>query len=271
VISIRWRAHHRTRSHWPLWAAIVAVMLSAASFAVVLRTLRPLVASADSRTPYAPYPAAERIAFVTPRAAPMFEPPRIARLPQSAVAIPRSERNVEPPATSPSDSGSKPPTSSPAVPAATEPLAPLGVPVPSTRLLPPGAGSQSPFSVRSGRDPFAPAAPPSPAERDSILADLSESFAELVVRRLPTRGERDSTAKEAMLKMRNTGRILIVPPDNSGGLITASIPLPFSGSGRSKARRARDRAAHDENRARLERLRQRADSMRRAREDSLKK
>ena len=245
-------------------------MLSAASFAVVLRTLRPFVAVADSATPYAPDLAAERIVFVTPRATPRPVAPKIARSTRPAGAIPPTARIVEPPAAVPSDSGSRP-TSSSAVPAATEPLAPLGAPIPSGRLVPPGTGSATPFSPRTWRDPLAPAKTPSPAERDSTLADLRESFAELVARRVPTRSERDSTAKEAMLKMRNTGRILITPPDNSGGLITGSIPLPFFGSGRSKARRARDRAVHDENRARLERLRQRADSVRRTREGSLPK
>ena len=83
----------------------------------------------------------------------------------------------------------------------------------------------------------------------------------------PTQSERDAMAKEAMLKMRNTGRILLVPPDNSGGLIT--MPLPIFSRGPSKARRVRESQAFDENRARLERLSQRADSARRARGDTL--
>ena len=83
----------------------------------------------------------------------------------------------------------------------------------------------------------------------------------------PTQSERDAMAKEAMLKMRNTGRILLVPPDNSGGLIT--MPLPIFSRGPSRARRVRESEAFDENRARLARLRQRADSARRARGDTL--
>ena len=52
----------------------------------------------------------------------------------------------------------------------------------------------------------------------------------------PAPAERDSAAKEAMLKLRQSGRILLVPPDNSGGMITA--PLPFLSKGPSRAQRA---------------------------------
>ncbi len=98
---------------------------------------------------------------------------------------------------------------------------------------------------------------------------MAERFAELAARRVPTEAERDAAAKEAMLKMRLSGRTLLVPPDNTGGLIRSGFPVPLPGSGRYKAARARDNRAMDENRARLERLRVRADSLRRARADSL--
>jgi hypothetical protein len=78
--------------------------------------------------------------------------------------------------------------------------------------------------------------------------------------------ERDSASKEAMLKIRQSGRILLVPPDNSGGMITA--PLPFLSRGPSRAKRARDARSLDEGRARLRRLQARVDSIRRVR-DSL--
>jgi hypothetical protein len=93
---------------------------------------------------------------------------------------------------------------------------------------------------------------------------------DLAALRKPTQSERDSASKEAMLKIHNTGRVLLVPPDNSGGMITASIPLPFLGAGRSNAARARDRRVLDENRARLLRLLARADSLRRERADALR-
>lgn len=92
---------------------------------------------------------------------------------------------------------------------------------------------------------------------------------ELAARRVRTQSERDAGAKEAMLKMRLSGRILLVPPDNTGGLITSGIPLPLFGAGPSRAERSRNSRAVDENRVRLERLRQRADSLRRSRADSL--
>jgi hypothetical protein len=104
-------------------------------------------------------------------------------------------------------------------------------------------------------------------ERDSALNVMSDAVPDLAAWRVPTQSERDAAAKEAMLKMKLTGRILLVPPDNSGGLIT--MPLPLFGAGPTRARRAREKQAFDENRARLERLRQRADSARRARGDSL--
>jgi len=118
------------------------------------------------------------------------------------------------------------------------------------------------------RHPFAEPAPLSPIERDSVLSVLSTTTPEAAARRVPTRAEVDSAAKEATLKMRLSGRTLLVPPDNSGGLVTLRVPLV----GRpSRAERARVRRADDEGQARLRRLRARADSLRRAREDSLER
>ena len=117
-------------------------------------------------------------------------------------------------------------------------------------------------------DPFADPAPLSPLERDSVLSALSAMTPEAAARRVSTRAEVDSAAKEATLEMRLAGRPLLVPPDNSGGLVTLRVPLP----GRpSRSERARVRRADDEGQARLRRLRARADSLRRAREDSLER
>jgi hypothetical protein len=102
-----------------------------------------------------------------------------------------------------------------------------------------------------------------------MLHEAALAFAELAARRVPTQEERDAAAKEAMLKIRNSGRALMVPPDNTGGLIASRIPVPFLSSGPSRAERARETKDFDENRARLARLRERADSLRRARADSL--
>ena len=102
-----------------------------------------------------------------------------------------------------------------------------------------------------------------------MLLAAAHAFAALAARRVPTEEERDAAAKEAMLKIRNSGRALMVPPDNTGGLIASRISLPFLSAGPSRAARAREAKAFDENRARLARLRERADSLRRARADSL--
>ena len=113
---------------------------------------------------------------------------------------------------------------------------------------------------------------------DGTAVDLAKAFnykgmmfsdvPNLALHRGQTTSDRDARAKEAMLKMRLTGRVLLVPPDNSGGLITSSLPLPLFGVRPSRATRARESRADDDNRARLERLRQRADSRRRSRADS---
>ena len=88
------------------------------------------------------------------------------------------------------------------------------------------------------------------------------------MRRVSTRAEVDSAAREATLKMRLAGRPLLVPPDNSGGLVTARVPLP---GGPSRAERLRAKRADDEGQARLRRLLARVDSLRHAREDPLER
>jgi len=122
------------------------------------------------------------------------------------------------------------------------------------------------MAPRAAFDPFAAPAPPSPAEADSALSALSTLVPDLAARRVPTMAERDSASKEAMLKIHLSGRTLLVPPDNSRGMITA--PLPFLSRGPSRAARARNERALDEGRARLRRLQARVDSLRRV-HDSL--
>lgn len=139
----------------------------------------------------------------------------------------------------------------------------------SPRLALPRKHNVSWYAARSRRNPFGPADSLGTMERDSILRVLGGEVPELAVRRGQTPSERDAGAKEAMLKMRLTGRTLLVPPDNSGGLITSSFPLTLFGVHAERARNARDNQTVDENRARLARLRQRADSLRRSMVDSL--
>ncbi len=132
------------------------------------------------------------------------------------------------------------------------------------RPTPPGVPWYSPPRVRN---PFERSDSLSPAERDSLIAEAMARMAAMGFHYEPTQGERDAMAKEAMLKMRNSGRILLVPPDNSGGLIT--MPLPIFSRGPGRARRVRESQVFDENRGRLELLRLRADSARRARSDTI--
>jgi hypothetical protein len=148
--------------------------------------------------------------------------------------------------------------------------APASTPgVASSRLAVPRQPGIPWYSPSRPRSPFAPEPPLARAEQDSIVSEIGPAVPELAARRVQPQSERDAAAKEAMLKMRLTGRILLVPPDNTGGLITSRIPLPLFSRGSSAARRKRNQAAFDANRARLERLRQRADSARRARGDTL--
>jgi hypothetical protein len=161
-----------------------------------------------------------------------------------------------------------PPALVPVIEAVT-PSAALSPGVFSPRLAVPRLPGTSWYSAPRPRNPFAADAPLSRAEQDSTVGVIGPAVPGLAARRVQPQSERDAAAKEAMLKMRLTGRILLVPPDNTGGLITSSIPFPLFSRGPSKVRRMRDQRAFDENRARLERLRQRADSARRARWDTL--
>lgn len=172
----------------------------------------------------------------------------------------------------PLDTGVTQPTAATAATAAREPnqaLSPL-MPWPlSPRLALPRKRDMPWYSDRPRRNPFGPAESLGALERDSILRALSDEVPELALRRGQTRSERDAGAKEAMLKMRLSGRILLVPPDNSGGLITSSFPLTLFGADAARTRRAGQNRTVDENRMRLVRLGQRADSSRRSRVDSL--
>lgn len=150
-------------------------------------------------------------------------------------------------------------------PALSNPMAPSI----STRLLPARPVAAPWYSAPQPRNPFGGGRQRTAAERDSILGALGPEVPQLAAERRPTQGEVDARSKEAMLKMRLTGRVLLVPPDNSGGLITGTIPVPFLfGRGPSKATNRRDSATRSAGQAILERLRQRADSLTRVRNDS---
>ena len=263
VLSLR--LYHRDadparNAWWPLVAATVATW---SAFMGVLVSLPYVVPATDSRR--VEESAGERIILVQPWPAPSdaAETPRSAALPSRART--QSRRIADVPAV---DTGTVAPTARATVTPDRLPVPPSLSPDATWRLARPLPEHAGGWSVpRITHDPFAAPAPPAPAERDSVLVALSTMTPEAAARRAPTRAERDSTAKEAMRKVRQSSRILLVPPDNSGGMITA--PLPFLSGGPSRAQRARDQLALDEGRARLLRLQARVDSLRRARADSL--
>jgi hypothetical protein len=250
-----------------VWLALLAATSATCGSLVAL-----LVAlyHATSRSAVVTFRAAapsERVVLVIPRA----EPPssdRVARQRSTSATIPLAPRTaIPPPPDTASTRAAAAPTTAPSPTPSGALLSIDGV----SRLARPRPGSGTMFGPQNARDPFAPPAPLTLGERDSVLHALETMTPELAARRVPSRAEVDAAAKEATLKMRLSGRTLLVPPDNSGGLIVARIPLPRLRPGPSKAARARDRRAVDEGQARLRRLLARADSARRARQDSLER
>jgi hypothetical protein len=249
-----------------VWLALLAATSATCGSLVAL-----LVAlyHATSRSAVVTFRAAapsERVVLVIPRA----EPPssdRVARQRSTSATIPLAPRTAIPPPPDTASTRAAAPTTAPSPTPSGALLSIDGV----SRLARPRPGSGTMFGPQNARDPFAPPAPLTLGERDSVLHALETMTPELAARRVPSRAEVDAAAKEATLKMRLSGRTLLVPPDNSGGLIVARIPLPRLRPGPSKAARARDRRAVDEGQARLRRLLARADSARRARQDSLER
>jgi hypothetical protein len=206
-----------------------------------------------------------RLALPAPRIAlpPDVErvtPPARAARPSEIVSVPRGSGAATAPSTM-----SASPAAVVETPAPSDPLAPAW----STRLLPSRQAGPAWYSAPRVRNPFVHGGQISAAERDSTLGALGALVPSLAAERRATQDEVDARAKEAMLKMRLTGRILLVPPDNSGGLITASVPLPFLGGRTSSEERRRTSDARTAARSIQERLKQRADSLKRARTDSL--
>ena len=252
------------------WASLlVAVALTGTWLVGLSLAWRHEASSTTPVATYDPEPRREAVirlevpapAIVQPRPVTAEPPDRAAllhRAPRADVAAPRRDTGGTPPITTP-------PTS-PAPSAQLAPMAPA-----FTRLLPSSAGTPW-YSAPRAHDPFVRNEQGSREDRDSALGALGAQVPELAMRRVPSHGERDALAKTAMLKMRLSGRILLVPPDNSGGTITASLPLPFLGArGPSRVARPRDSVAGTAGREIQERLRHRADSLRAARSDSMTK
>ena len=259
-----------------IWPAIVSTALTSASFVAVLTSFRQPGAGWALRSLRARVTASERVVFVRPDEMPL-------RVAVPGPPLPLRQAHPRGPAKGkastilggvdlPLDTGVMQAAAATAATPLREPnqnLSPL-MPWPlSPRLAFPRKRDVPWYSDRLRRNPFGRAESLGTIEQDSILSALGNEVPELAVRRGQTRSERDAGAKEATLKMRLSGRILLVPPDNSGGLITSSVPLTLFGVNAARTRRASDNQAMDENRMRLARLRQRADSLRRSMVDSL--
>jgi hypothetical protein len=255
----RLRAARTRRQGWPL---VAAAAVTYGSFTGVLLSLR-YVAGASPVSSRHLHTSPERIVLIIPRIAQARADDEPVVASERPVAVARASLVVRP---VPPDTGGARTSASMRATASTSPSAALS-PDAVARLTRPRPELGGGIAVPLPRDRFAPPTVPTAIERDSVLIALSTMVLDLAARRVPTRAELDSRAKEATLKMRLAGRPLLVPPDNSGGLITARIPWP---GGPSKRRRARDARSHDEGSARLRRLLARVDSLRRAREDSLR-
>ena len=246
------------------WLAFLAATLATwGSFAIVLlsayRTTRVREATSLQREP-----TSERIVLVVPR---VHHPERPSAVDRSMLEPDRrSLPSVTPTQrdTGSAQVGSPESTSDPMAPS---PRSALSIDA-TSRLARPRPERAGRWMVPRARDSFAEPLPLDPVVRDSVLAALSTMTPEAAARRVPSRAEIDSAAKEATLKMRLAGRPLLVPPDNSRGLVTARLTLP---GGPSNATRARVQRADDEAQARLRRLLARADSMRRVHDDSLER
>lgn len=250
-------------SGWPAVVATVLTLIDLGGLSFMWVDFHPARHDAVVREP-----SRERIVYVAASSAPLVEPRSLRALVGPDRHAVTHEADAPPQA--PPDSAASTIVAAASTPPAAATSRPLEmVPLPSSARLAPPRAPATPWYVPSrARSPFVPALPPSIAERDSTLAALGTAVPELAARRVPTRSERDARAKEAMLKMRLSGRILLVPPDNSGGLITLSIPLPIFSRGPSRAKRRRDSIAVAADQVIRDRLRLRADSLRQWRVDS---
>ena len=263
VISLLPSGLHPARrtAWWPLCAATVVTY---GSFVGVLLSLRYVagVPATPSRTPQT---SREWILLVLPRASEPRADDATGTVRDPSVTMARAPRVVNSP---PRDTGEVPTSSASMATTSSSPLSSSALSLDAvSRLARPRPDLGAWIAAPDAHDPFASSAVPTAAVRESVLIALSTMVPDLAARRVPTRAERDSAAKAATLKMRLAGRPLLVPPDNSGGVITVRIPLP---AGSSTKARLRDAGSYDEGRTRLRRLLARADSARRAREDSLR-
>jgi hypothetical protein len=252
----------RAAAPWDGWSLLVASLATVVAFLLLLDTLVratavPVVVPTDAVT-------TERVTFVTPR------PPSV-EIPASLRSRgPASARSTAPLPAVPApsrDTAASSPSAPPGpgvrhVPAA---AAVVTVGAPSSRLMPSRSGAS--LVPAPGFDPFRERAAPSPEMRDSLLRDMRDTIAIVARTLVMTGAQRDALIKEGMLRNKVSGRTLLDPGVGNGTYRggAGGIPLPFLEPGPSRGQRVRDSISFAENRARLQRLRARADSLRAAR------
>lgn len=249
------------------WSALVACVVTATVFIALLATLA-LALLAPVARPVDVAEQRERITYVTsaPSRVPAPTPPAFVRplapLP-SSVARDTGAANV---GRSVPSSGTPPPSATSASPPAAPPPAPSSIGSPSSRLMPSrGTALLTPPVVF---DPFAERVAPSPEVRDSLLRELRDAIATVAPTRAMSSARRDALLKDGAMRTHLLGRPQLDKPVGNGtysGKGGGGISVPLFEPGPSRGSRVHDSVSFAENLARLERLRLRADSLRRAR------
>lgn len=261
VISLAGRSRVESSPSRLGWRpTVVATAITAAGFVAVFVALAPLGLRSFAAPTSGERQGEERLEYIAlPPSEPVVVTPSVSRAqrrrPQVAPASPMTSAESE-------DIASGDTASAPATVAARNDAPASASTRPSlSRLVPPRSARGAASWVATARDPFATSAPASPAQQDSLLAELRHALPAMARARVQTASERDAAIKERMLLMRLAGRPLLAPPQGGGG--GGAFDLPLFSPGRSRSERVRDSIAFEEDRPRRERLRQRVDSVRR--------
>jgi hypothetical protein len=257
----------RPRSTESRWSALAACVVTAVAFLALLAALAPLVRPVAIGA-IAASPREERVTFITARRADdRADVPSVAET--RAGVHPRApliRRDTGGAHGALVSSGSTPASRATPVLTLAVPGAPASVGAPSARLVP--SRGAVPWTPRVVFDPFTDRVAPSAEVRDSLLRDLRDTIAGVARTRVMSTGQRDALIKEGALRTHVLGRPQLDRPVGDGtysGRGSGGISVPLFEPGPSRAARVRDSISFAENRARLERLRLRADSLRRAR------
>jgi hypothetical protein len=250
------RLPFRTRSRDERMAFFIAVVVTVASFALVL-------SRADVRAAFGTREVAQdttekvRFTVITPRE-------MAATVPSSVKIAPVAPRSADAPALQPREQQS---IAAPAVvPDSGQRIVNSPLLSPSPRLLP-SLPRQSIGERLQSLGSFAPRELTA-AEKDSVLRERAFEFAEAAARRVPTAAEKDEHWKEAgrpgTIPGRTAGEQGFIA--TRGGGVGGSIPFSLFGAGPSAAERKKQEAAAAEGLAILariqERVRKKKDSLR---------